>query len=309
MICPKCGGSRCESKGVRGLHRRYKCHGCGNYWTDGAPPKEAADPLVASILKRYSRDELEAIARGRGSDDLKTAAPMSMGGGIVKVLVITDTHWGSAHVNDAWYLTALAEGKREGVSELWHAGDVTEGMSGRDGHVYELRAIGYTAQRDMAVEFLRRAEMPIKAIAGNHDLWFSSKADMGADIVQDICSRIDGAEYLGPHEADIPVNGVKVRLFHGEDGASYALSYRVQKIIESFQGGEKPEVLITGHDHKAGYFFIRNVHTILGGCLQKQTPWMRRKKIQAMPGFYILTMCIGDGEVKWIDPRFYPFYR
>lgn len=293
------------------MKRRYRCHDCGNYWTDGAAPRpeQAQDPIIANILSRYSRAELEAIAKGRGYDDPREACPLDLNGEIIKALFITDTHWGSSHVLDSWYLTALAEGKREGVSELWHGGDVTEGMSGRDGHVYELKAIGYTAQRNMAVEFLKRAEMPVKAIAGNHDLWFSAKADMGADVVEDICSRVDGAEYLGPHEADIPVNGVKVRLFHGEDGASYALSYRVQKIIESFQGGEKPSVLLTGHDHKAGYFFIRNVHTVLGGCLQQQTPWMRRKKIQAMPGFWILTMCIGNGEVKWIDPRFIPFYR
>ena len=137
--------------------------------------------------------------------------------------------------------------------------------------------------------------------------WYAAKANMGALIVKDICESI-GAEYLGEHEAVININGVKIMLWHGEDGSSYALSYRIQKIIESLSGGEKPNILITGHDHKQGYFFTRNIHAVLGGCLQKQTPWMRRKKLAAHEGFWIIEARINDSEVKRFKPEWIPFY-
>ena len=304
MVCPICKSAHVKKNGEKRGRQTWRCRDCGRQFAD------SDSALIERLKSRYGEDELEAIANGRGTiHPPKVSKPVTFAGDIFKALVITDTHEGSQWVRDEWLDAAIDEAKREKVDEVWHAGDVTEGMSGRDGHIYELKAIGYQAQRDRAVERFKRFDRPLKAIAGNHDLWFMSKGDMGADIVKDICSRIDGAEYLGPQEGDIDVKGVKVKLFHGEDGSSYALSYRPQKIVESLSGGEKPAVLITGHDHKAGYFFIRNVHVIMGGCLQSQTPFMRRKKISAMPGFYILTMCIADKEIKWIDPRFYPFYK
>ena len=182
-------------------------------------------------------------------------------------------------------------------------------MSGRDGHVYELSHIGYHAQRQAAINILSEYSgyMDFKMISGNHDLWYASKANMGALIVKDICDSI-GAEYLGEHEATIIMNGVKVMLWHGEDGASYALSYRLQKIIESLSGGEKPQILLAGHDHKFGNFFIRNVHALGAGCLQKQTPWMRRKRLAAYEGFSIIEATIKDAEVKKFKLEWIPFY-
>jgi hypothetical protein len=89
---------------------------------------------------------------------------------------------------------------------------------------------------------------------------------------------------------------------------SYSLGYRDQKLIESFTGGEKPNILITGHIHKAYYFFYRNVHTIGGGSIQKQSGWMRSKKIQAHTGFWVVKASLSKNEVKWIEPRWYPYY-
>jgi len=304
IVCPFCDSKEVRKKGVRREKQRYMCNSCGQYWQNNI-----LGGHLSKIKNQYSEAELKVLAHGGAMAKYKGSAPITYCGDIYKLLVFSDPHWGSQWVEDAWYDAAIVEGKRQGVNLALVAGDITEGMSGRDGHIYELRAIGYKAQRDLAVSKLRQLEIPVKCISGNHDLWYMAKGNMGGDIVEDICSRVPGAEYLGPHEADISINGIIIRLFHGEDASSYALSYRVQKIVESFSGGEKPEILITGHDHKAGYFFVRNVHTILSGCLQKQTPWMRRKKISAMPGFWVISISVLDEEVKWIEPRFYPFYE
>ena len=268
---------------------------------------EGFDDLSA-IVDRYSPDELSALAKGRRS--IASGASISFDGKRIKVLAMTDTHIGSAYTEPAYIEAAIQEGIAQGCDIAVHAGDVTEGMSGRDGHVYELSHIGYKAQREAAIRALELWDVkPWYFISGNHDAWYLSKGNAGADIVADICESLGNAQYLGLHEGDIDINGVKVRLWHGEDVGSYATSYRLQKLIESFSGGEKPAVLLCGHTHKAGYFFERNVHAVTLGSIQKQSAWMRRKRLAAHCGFWILDMTIGDGEVKSFSPTFYPFYR
>jgi predicted phosphodiesterase len=114
---------------------------------------------------------------------------------------------------------------------------------------------------------------------------------------------------MGIHEGFVDVNGAKFMLWHGEDGGSYATSYRVQKIIEAFSGGEKPSVLMCGHTHKQCYIFDRNIHALSLGSIQKQSGFMRYKRLPAHVGFWIIKGCIDKGEVKWMEPRFYPFYQ
>jgi hypothetical protein len=52
----------------------------------------------------------------------------------------------------------------------------------------------------------------------------------------------------------------------------------------SLEGGEKPAVAIYGHYHKQMAMMWRNVWCIQPGCVQDQTPFMRKKKIQAHVG-------------------------
>ena len=222
---------------------------------------------------------------------------------------MTDLHIGSKFTNENRIYAALEECKAQDVKLILMSGDITEGMSGRDGHVYELTHMGYSAQKKAAIELFSTCDIDIKMISGNHDLWYVSKNNTGALIVKDICGSLPNAEYLGEHEAIVYINGVKVMMWHGEDGSSYALSYRTQKIIESLSGGEKPQILITGHDHKQGYFFTRNVHSLMGGCIQSQTPFMRYKKLAAHEGFWIIEATIKDAEIKKFKPEWIPFYK
>jgi hypothetical protein len=71
---------------------------------------------------------------------------------------------------------------------------------------------------------------------------------------------------------------------HPGGGSSYAVSYAPQRIVESLSGGEKPAILMIGHYHKMSYNMIRNVHTIQCGTTQDQTPFMRKKRIDAHVG-------------------------
>ncbi len=73
-------------------------------------------------------------------------------------------------------------------------------------------------------------------------------------------------------------------LMHPGGGSAYAISYAPQKIVEGFDGGDKPAVLLVGHYHKASYQLTRNVHVVQVGCFEDQTVFMRQKKLSAHIG-------------------------
>jgi predicted phosphodiesterase len=218
-------------------------------------------------------------------------------------------HFGSIYTDPNMTLEAIKVFDKEKVDIVVCAGDIVEGMMGRPGDVYELSHIGYKAQRDESIRVLSNIKQPFYSISGNHDASYNSKHGVGANIVEDICSNLSNATYLGHDEGDISVKGIMIRLFHGGDGAGYAISYRGQKIIEALSGGEKPNLLITGHSHKSIYMFNRNVHYIEAGTLQMQSSWMRGKKLAAHVGFSIANLTIKDKEIKSLQYTWYPFYK
>ena len=61
-------------------------------------------------------------------------------------------------------------------------------------------------------------------------------------------------------------------MLHPGGGSSYALSYRIQKIIESLDSDNKPDCLLVGHFHKAFTLpAYRGVAAVAAGCTQRQT--------------------------------------
>lgn len=268
------------------------------------------DKTLAKLAEIYSPEELRALLKDRGQHhDNHRHTRYDFSGEWVKFGVLSDLHIGSAYTDEHEVEMAIAECARQGCEMLLISGDLTEGMSGRDGHIYELQHVGYRAQRAAAIRLLSRFPGKIKAISGNHDLWYMSKGNQGALIVEDICRALPDAEYLGEHEGSVYFNGARVDLWHGEDGASYALSYRLQKIVESIEGGTKPNMIITGHDHKSMYLpNLRNIQAIAAGCLQHQTPWMRHKKLAAYCGFWIVELCIRDGKIIKVRPEWTMLY-
>jgi hypothetical protein len=100
-----------------------------------------------------------------------------------------------------------------------------------------------------------------------------------------------------------------LKLWHGEDGDSYALSYRLQKIIESLSGGEKPNIILAGHTHKSFYLpNYRNVEAISGGAMCKQSRWMRSTRKANHSGFWRIDLWIGKRGITKCSPTWYPFY-
>jgi predicted phosphodiesterase len=274
---------------------------------DKQPDLHGSLKIIAEI---YSEDELKAIAKGgRILPGIEPVPIISFEGERIRIGAITDTHIGHKKFSEKRLYQVFDEFHKEKVEFITHCGDVTEGMSHRAGHVYELDAIGYEAQKDLAIKiFSQWTDTPIYSIDGNHDRWYIKSN--GAIVVKDIARALPNFVFLGHDEGDISLKGkATLKLWHGEDGNSYALSYRIQKIVESFTGGEKPSALFAGHTHKYVKMHERNVHAISVGCIESQTSWMRGKRIAAQPGFEIFDIWVNDRGIAKITETWYPFYN
>jgi predicted phosphodiesterase len=269
---------------------------------------DGIDALV-KLKDQFSDEEIRMLSTGSRPNPHSTVSH-SFSGTSLRLGIMSDNHLGSVYSDPKLTEEAIREFNKQKVDMILHPGDIVEGMMGRPGDVYELTHIGFKAQRDLAIEILKPAEAPLYIISGNHCRSFNSKHGTGANIVEDICSAIPSATFIGDDEGDIEIAGIRIRLFHGGDGSSYAISYRGQKLIEAINGGSKPALMIAGHTHKSLYMpAYRNVHYIEAGTLQWQSAWMRGKKLMAHVGFWIVDLVIGSGEIKSLNAKWYPFYQ
>lgn len=233
--------------------------------------------------------------------------------GRTRVGVLGDMHVGHKNFRYDIFEDAVQEFKREGVDVVYQVGDIIEGMSGREGHIYELELLGVSAQVKRAAELLNHltatTKAPLEFILGNHDLWAMKKENQGYNIGEDLQNKVKGSTYLGDMVANIVLNGgVQVRLSH-EGSSAYALSYSMQKRINALQPGTKPNVIFNGHIHKQLYMFYRNIHAFEVGCLEDQTEFMAMKGSPAHTGFQIVDLHhTKDGELRKVVPTFYPYY-
>ena len=191
----------------------------------------------------------------------------------IKLLLISDTHLASKYdrLDILRYLYAKAEDK--GVNYILHSGDVTEGRSNRPEQIYSLRESSYDGQRDYVIDKYPKSNIPTYMISGNHDLWWIKNC--GTDIVRDICNHREDLTYLGSDCEDLKIGRLKIRLYHGKGGSSYAKSYKIQKYLDSIPLEERPHILQTGHIHQAFYYKQDKTHCFQTSCLQDQTPFER----------------------------------
>jgi predicted phosphodiesterase len=263
--------------------------------------------MLKALGDKFSDAELRTISKGGGlAIRSAPAVKISHTGKTLKIGFITDTHIGAEYFKSEYLDSAFKTFRKEGVDFVIHGGDVTEGMSVRPGQVYELTHVGYDEQKTYAIEQLSKWTGKMYLIDGNHDRWYL-KAN-GALIVKDIARELPNAEFIGHDEGDIRIGNIWIKMFHGEDSSSYATSYRIQKLVESYTGGEKPNALFVGHTHKQGYFFERNIHCVSGGAISTQSRWMRSKRLANHTGYHTVEMIVNDGGIVEFKVAFHPFY-
>ena len=211
----------------------------------------------------------------------------------------------------------------EGITTVLNGGNWIDGEARFNKN--EIHTKGMTKQIEYAVKnYPYREGIETLFVAGDdHEAWYAQREGINIGEYFQMKREQSGMfdmKYLGFVEADIELNagGFEneswMRVMHAGGGSAYATSYAPQKIIESYQGGEKPAILFIGHFHKLSYNVIRNVHVIQMGTTMDQSVFMRKKRIDAHVGGGIIhlqrdkTGIVNRVNVEFItafDKKFY----
>lgn len=207
--------------------------------------------------------------------------------------------------------------EKEGIKEVYNGGNWIEGDSRFNR--YEVKNRGAGKQVDYFLQnYPQRKGIITYYVAGDdHEGWYWQREGLNIGEYAEMKARKIGREdlvYLGYVEADVELQAKKgssiMKIMHAGGGSAYAVSYSPQKMIESFQGGEKPQILLLGHYHKADYFCYRDVHCVQLGCTQNQSTFMRKKKIQAHVGGWILEFQQAeDGSINRFKAEYLSFFN
>lgn len=228
---------------------------------------------------------------------------------VLRFAIMGDTQFGSKYAQITYLHEFYDLCAKEGITEVYHTGDLTDGLKMRVGHEYELYEVSADEMRDDVIKnYPKRDGITTYFITGNHDA--SIYKQVGYDIGQAIANARPDMKYLGRDCAVINLTPkCTLELRHPWDGTAYALSYKMQKMIEAMESDSKPNILAVGHYHKAEYLFYRNVHALQTGCFQGQTPFTRGKGISVHMGGWIVTIRVDkNGYIQGFAPEYIPFY-
>jgi predicted phosphodiesterase len=226
----------------------------------------------------------------------------------IKFGVVSDTHLLSKSQQITYLKEFYKLAKKEKCECILNTGDISEGNGQHYvGQVQEIFKYPYKDQKEYIIQNYP-SDLPTYFISGDHDLdWYKLGA---GDLMEDVTRERDDLHYLGQHGAYMSLsNKVKIYLVHPMGGVAYAMSYKPQKIAEGFFGGTKPQILLVGHYHTAGYFIYRNIHILLTGCFQAQTPYLIRRGLQPQIGGWIVEVELDKrGSIVSFSPTFHPLY-
>lgn len=268
---------------------------------------EHGQPRIRELQKQLENErvKVEALSDVQGHVTIEKAPGCSFRFGLTG-----DRHFGSLyHAPD--FLSAFYEyAEGQGVDTVYDAGDELDGHKVYRGQEFELRDLGIEAQIARMTKSMPKTSIVTKFITGNHDGSFKSLA--GVPVGKMIQQSVENHVFLGEEQATVvfktPKGEFSLMLLHPGGGSSYALSYRPQKIVESLEGGKKPNMLAIGHYHKADMLpTYRNVAVFQTGTFQKQTPFMARQGLAAHVGGWIIDITVGE-NYNTIKGEFVAFY-
>lgn len=285
---------------------------------DVAP--KAIQQAVENLKKEGYNVKLEEREVGL-SKDMEPYKPLTVNtkdffGGEIKFGAIADAHIGSKYER-LDILNGLYDiFEKEGVKKVYVGGNYVDGEFYFN--KYEVYTKGFD---DMIDNFLKkypkRKGIKTYFVSGDdHEGWWMQREGLDPGrVVTDRQNNFDRDDLvdLGYQERDIifkaPKGEAIMRIMHAGGGTSYADSYATQKMVESFAEGEKPHILLVGHYHKSIYHTPRGIHTLQLGTTQDQTRFMRKRKLRAHLGGWLVEMNQAPtGEINRFKPEWLQFW-
>lgn len=289
-------------------------------WSSGASRDTIQEAIPnrgwSSIKTKACLLGLQRIKRERPITPGKIVSDISIRGNKFKFGIVSDTHYGSKNAQITYLHQFYDVCQKEGCETIFHAGDLSEG-SGKHyrGQQFEMHINGADNLKKFIVEHYPKYKGKTRVVAGWHDLDLWTEA--GYDLLKEVEAERPDIQYLGQSTATYDFHGRQFEIMHPSGGTAYALSYKVQKLVEGFSSENKPHILIVGHFHKAEFIpSLRNVFVFQAGCFQSQTPFAKRKNLLFQCGGWIVEMGLrqdggrnGDLSISYMDTQFIPFYK
>jgi biotin operon repressor len=259
----------------------------------------------------------------RVSTEVSRLLPETLPGELInqqveKVAFPSDFHTGSTAEQITNRIRFLNYCREQGVKLFAVPGDLTAGNRVYHGQFADLYC--HTSESQEAA--LSRAIVPLPdekwvILGGNHD--WSWVKNSGVDLVWRFCQKHPNVYFLGYDQADVPLtDNTKIRLWHPSGGVPYAVSYRLQKGMESLAyerlssyleetTDPKIRVIAVGHLHIENSFQRGGILGFQAGCFEGVTSYLKRKGLHPTIGGYIMTLTFDDaGRLRksvreWID--------
>jgi predicted phosphodiesterase len=233
--------------------------------------------------------------------------------------LVADTHLGSKEERLAELHCQYDLFQKEGITTVFHAGNPIDGYVARiNGEsVYETTIDGQANY--FAENYPCRDGITTYYITGDdHESWFAPGFNIGfymQRIAEAAPHNRKDLIYIGHVEADVAIQVGKasrptiVKVMHPGGGSAYARSYKGQKQVEAFEGGEKPDILVCGHYHVSNYMNDRNIHVLNLPGFQDQTIFARKKNLRMEVGGVIMEFKVAaDGTVTRFRPEFNRYF-
>lgn len=238
-------------------------------WPPAAVRKLAGDAAAAGYAVQFVGEEL-AWRVPEPSDEVQETAIAPVVGRRHEVAIISDLHFGSKWCGRAQLRDFLNRVRDRGITQILGPGDNLDGNYKFS--LYEQSHHGFDEQAEDFYELWRDyPELHFHTIDGNHDQTLSESCGMLAGRALGERLRDHGVTnytHYGQRSAFLNIYGAVVHLWHPSGSGSYALSYKLQKKVEGYAPGQKPDILATGHFHQGCYIIERGVHGLLCSTFQ-----------------------------------------
>lgn len=286
------------------------------------PPKTVRWLLDVARDRGYSarvlgEEVLWAPAEPR-SDIVEVSAP-AQAGPWRRFAVMSDLHFGSKYHLRSQLVDFVGQAYAAGARRIFLPGDLLDGCY-RHGK-WELTHHGFDEQcEDFAAGLPQRPGLEYLGISGNHDQTFEETGLVVHRAIEDVFRRAGRTDLtmLGARGAtarlrapDDPARGLLVEMWHPLKGPAYALSYKLQKKIEGYAPGQKPDVLLTGHWHQSVYVNQRGIHAFSCGTFQGGGSSFGRALggSPSVGGWVIEYALTPDGTVRHLRPHWVAYYE
>lgn len=275
-------------------------------------PKRVRQMAEELGLKGYRLEQQEQeVVLHRAPPPSDNVHKLLFKGKTLRFGVVSDTHLGSKGERLTELHAAYKVFEDQGITDVYHPGDLVCGKGIFPGQINEVNLHTYEEQVEYAIQNYPHVKgITTHIIAGNHDLE-GEFGKVGANPVVAVAHQRPDLSYGGDYRAtyELP-QGTRLYMLHPKGGLSYALSYKVQKIAESFEGGSKPQLVLVGHYHRRGSFEWRNIQMVLCGCFEGGSSFGARLGLgEPAVGFHTIEMTVAsDGSIVTFLPRWYKFF-